>query len=131
MNQPLRIPFCVNVGSIPEQDLESLLDYLENELGGELFRPRGSLPPVAEGLAGRLKERILSRELFFEVLADQLKQAARPSQFLSGPYIRLTPLQNGVLRISSVDSVPAGDTVYALDQVFDALRPTHSSSKFR
>lgn len=102
MTESLRIPFCINIRSLPERDIDVLLDCLENDLGGLYFR---------------------DRSLFCDVLADRLERAAQPSNFLQGPYVRLTFIQNGALRITSVDSVPGGDTVYALDQIAAALGP--------
>lgn len=100
MTSSLRVPFCVHIASVLPADVELLLDCLENELGGQYFR---------------------TRDLFLQVLGDRQRQASVPPNFLSGPYIRLTPIQNEVLRITSVDTVPGGDTVYAFDQVMDAL----------
>lgn len=107
MTESLRIPFCINIRSIPERDIDALLDCLENDLGGLYFR---------------------DRSLFCDVLADRLARAAQPSNFLHGPYIRLTFVQNGALCITSVDSVPGGDTVYALDQLAAALAPVASTN---
>lgn len=100
MNPSLRIPFCVSVRSASQSDIENLLDCLEHDLGGRFFR---------------------TRELFLEVLHDRGTDASKPLSFLPGPFLRVTSMSNETLRITSVDHVPAGDSVYAPDQVFDAF----------
>lgn len=97
----LRIPFAINIRDLPAETVNALLDEVEQVLDGQYFR---------------------DRQLFLDVLADQVQAAQQPRNFLYGPYLKVVAKDGGVLRITSGDVVHGGETVYAYDQICHLLR---------
>ena len=89
------LPCVVNVRDLDPDQLDELIEAMTEKLGGKFFR---------------------DKDLFMAVLNDRTKAAQEPRSFLYGPYIMLTRVPSGDLRITTCDGMVGGEACYAIDQ---------------
>ncbi len=105
---PLMIPCVVNVRNVSDEKLNELIEAAVNKMGALFFR---------------------DKELFMEVLADKKKAALVPRAFLYGPFLKVTPIPSGVLRITSCDASEGGDTHYGPDMFLQLVDEKYGNNK--
>lgn len=93
---PFMLPCVVNVQNLPREQIDALVDSMVQDLGAKFFR---------------------DKELFMAVLDDHFEAARQPRAFLYGPFIKLTRVPSGDLRITACDAMVGGDACYAIDQL--------------
>lgn len=93
---PFMLPCVVNVRNLPREQIDALVDSMVQDLGAKFFR---------------------DKELFMAVLDDHFEAARQPRAFLYGPFIKLTRVPSGDLRITACDAMVGGDACYAIDQL--------------
>jgi hypothetical protein len=93
---PFRVPCVINVRDLPPAQVDDLIESMTQNLGAQYFR---------------------DKDLFMAVLDDQFETARQPRSFLYGPYIKLTWVPSGDLRITSCAGMEDGETCYAIDQL--------------
>lgn len=96
----LHLPFAVNIRDLSDEQTRQLMGNIAEALGARHFR---------------------DQDLDMEVIQDQREAAAQPLTWLYGPYVAVIPKDNGTLRLTSVQEVEGGFTVYAEDQITDLL----------
>lgn len=106
----LHLPFVINVRDLSDAQTRELMVSIADGLGARHFR---------------------DLDLDMEVLKDQREAASQPLTWLYGPYVAVIPKDNGTLRLTSVQEVEGGFTVYATDQIetlLDAVRADRQKS---
>lgn|SRR3989338_5326011 len=93
---PFMLPCVVNVRNLPREQIDALVDSMVQDLGAKFFR---------------------DKELLMAVLDDHFEAARQPRAFLYGPFIKLTRVPSGDLRITACDAMVGGDACYAIDQL--------------
>ncbi|HHK1717032.1 TPA: hypothetical protein ACQQ5N_002817 [Pseudomonas aeruginosa] len=93
---PFMLPCVVNVRNLPREQIDALVGSMVQDLGAKFFR---------------------DKELFMAVLDDYFEAARQPRAFLYGPFIKLTKVPSGDLRITACDAMVGGDACYAIDQL--------------
>lgn len=77
---PFMLPCVVNVRNLPREQIDALVGSMVQDLGAKFFR---------------------DKELFMAVLDDYFEAARQPRAFLYGPFIKLTKVPSGDLRITA------------------------------
>src|SRR3990167_1568565 len=93
---PFMLPCVVNVRNLPREQIDALVDSMVQDLWAKFFR---------------------DKELLMAVLYDHFEAARQPRAFLYGPFIKLTRVPSGDLRITACDAMVGGDACYAIDQL--------------
>ena len=106
----LRIPCMVNIKALSESETRAFCDQIQEGLGTSYFR---------------------DQDLLMQVIEDYRLQAQDPFRFAYGPYLHITPkdhhTDHHTLRLTACQSIVAGTTVYAQDQLLAMLEDHHAA----